>query len=79
MEALNKSERENKIGGVLKGRLCNSLVKEVDTFKQDQTLFRIEAMKMESLVTASIHWLVKKIHLNYKTLMRQGDALIELA
>ncbi|MBI1225448.1 MAG: pyruvate carboxylase [Bacteroidetes bacterium] len=74
-----KAEGENEVGAPLQGSLGSILVKEGDEVKQNQPLFTIEAMKMESTVASPKAGLVKKIYLKEKTLVHQGDAVIELA
>ncbi|MCF8243967.1 MAG: pyruvate carboxylase [Saprospiraceae bacterium] len=74
-----KAEREKEVGAPLQGSLGSILVKEGDVVKQHQPLFTIEAMKMESTVAAPMAGTVKKIFLPVKTLVLQGDAVIELA
>ncbi|MBK9015763.1 MAG: pyruvate carboxylase [Saprospiraceae bacterium] len=74
-----KAEGPAEVGAPLQGSLGSVLVKEGDMVKQNQPLFTIEAMKMESTVAAPMAGLVKKIFLPEKTLVHQGDAVIELA
>jgi pyruvate carboxylase len=74
-----KAEGENEVGAPLQGSLGSILVKEGDAVRQNQPLFTIEAMKMESTVAAPKAGSVKKIYLKEKTLVQQGDAVIELA
>ncbi len=74
-----KAEGENEVGAPLQGSLGNILVKKGEKVKQNQPLFTIEAMKMESTVASPKEGMVKKIYLKEKTLVLQGDAVIELA
>ncbi len=74
-----KAEGENEVGAPLQGSLGSILVKEGQAIKQNQPLFTIEAMKMESTVAAQRAGVVKKIFLKEKTLVQQGDAVIEMA
>ena len=48
-----------------------------DEVKADTPLFVIEAMKMESTITAPVNGKVKAIHLNAGTLVKQGDLVVE--
>ena len=73
-----KAEGENEIGSPLQGSLAKLLVKVGEKVPVNAPLFIIEAMKMESTVTASVAGVVKKIHLKPKTLVDQGDLIIEL-
>ena len=45
--------------------------------QQDTPLFIIEAMKMESTITAPFAGTIKKIHLNAGEILEQGDLVIE--
>ncbi len=74
-----KAEAPGEIGAPLQGNLGSILVKEGDKVKVNQPLFTIEAMKMESTVTSSVEGIVKKIYLSEKTLVEQGDAVLEVA
>ena len=73
-----KAEGDKEIGSPLQGSLANVLVKVGEKVELNDPLFIIEAMKMESTVTASAAGVVKKIHLASKTLVDQGDLIIEL-
>ena len=74
-----KAETPGEIGAPLQGNLGSILVKEGDTVKSNQPLFTIEAMKMESTVTSPVAGIVKQIFLGEKTLVEQGDAVLEVA
>jgi pyruvate carboxylase len=74
-----KAEGENEVGAPLQGSLGSILVKEGQEVKHNQPLFTIEAMKMESTVVAQKGGKVKKILLREKTLVQQGDAVMEMA
>lgn len=73
-----KASGSNQIGAPLQGSLSQILVKEGDKVTPSTPLFIIEAMKMESTITAPIAGLVKKIHLTEKTMVKQDDLIIEL-
>jgi pyruvate carboxylase len=45
---------------------------------KDTPLFIIEAMKMESTITAPADGEVKAVHLQAGTLVEQGDLVVEL-
>ena len=48
-----------------------------DTVEKDKPLFALEAMKMESTVTAPFKGTVKKIHLTEGTMIEQNDLVVE--
>lgn len=73
-----KASGELEIGAPLQGSLSQILVKEGDKVTPNTPLFIIEAMKMESTITAPISGVVKKIHLTEKTMVGQDDLIIEL-
>jgi pyruvate carboxylase len=74
-----KAEGKNEVGAPLQGSLGSILVKEGQEVQHNQPLFTIEAMKMESTVVAHKGGTVKKILLREKTLVQQGDAVMEMA
>ena len=55
-----KANAENEVGSPLQGSLSKVLVKEGDVVEENTPLFIIEAMKMESTITAPIAGVVKK-------------------
>ncbi|MBR9919425.1 MAG: pyruvate carboxylase [Bacteroidetes bacterium] len=73
-----KAVSENEIGAPLQGKLSKILVNEGDKVGLNDPLFVIEAMKMESTITASVEGTVKKIHLMANTLVEQDDLVVEL-
>ncbi|MEN0003412.1 MAG: biotin/lipoyl-containing protein, partial [Bacteroidota bacterium] len=73
-----KAERENEVGSPLQGSLAKILVKEGEEVAANAPLFIIEAMKMESTITAPMAGVVKKIFLSEKTLVEQNDLVVEL-
>ncbi len=76
--AHRKVESENHIGAPLQGRLAEIAVKEGDTVKENTPLFVIEAMKMETSISAPRAGKVKKIHLLASEMVEQDDLVIEL-
>jgi pyruvate carboxylase len=68
---------ENQIGAPLQGLLSKIFVKEGDSVKRNTPLFTIEAMKMETTITASRDMQVKKIALAERTLVEADDVVIE--
>ena len=67
-----------QIGAPLQGMLSNVLVKKNEEVKKNQPLFVIEAMKMETTVTATQEGIVDKIQLNGGTLVNSEDLVIVL-
>ncbi len=73
-----KAEKDNEIGAPLQGKLARILVEPGQTVQTHAPLFVIEAMKMESTITAPFKGRVKTILLSENTLVEQGDLIIEL-
>ncbi|MEM6764615.1 MAG: biotin/lipoyl-containing protein, partial [Bacteroidota bacterium] len=74
-----KAENENEIGTPLQGRLVKIFVKEGDQIEKNDPLFVIEAMKMESTITAPTGGKISKIHLAERTMVEQDDLVVEFA
>ena len=75
--AHKKAEADNEIGAPLQGSLSSVVVKAGDTIKKNDPLFIIEAMKMESTVTAPFEGKVKAIHLQAGVMVEQDDLVVE--
>jgi pyruvate carboxylase len=73
-----KAVGENQIGSPLQGKISQIKVKEGDRVQVNTPLFIIEAMKMESIITATKEATVKRIHLPAGSIVEQGDMVIEL-
>jgi len=73
-----KAEKDHEIGSPLQGRLGKIYVKPGDTIQQDDALFVIEAMKMESTITANQAGVIKSIILEEKDMVERDDLVIEL-
>jgi pyruvate carboxylase len=73
-----KAQAANEVGAPLPGNLSKILVGVGDPVKAGDPLFTIEAMKMESTITAPMDGEVKAIHLSEKTLVEQDDLVVEL-
>ncbi|HYH15267.1 MAG TPA: biotin/lipoyl-containing protein, partial [Flavisolibacter sp.] len=71
------SSPDKEIGAPLQGKLSVVLVKEGDEVSAGMPLFVIEAMKMESTVSAAKEGKVKKVHINSGTMVDQNDVVIE--
>jgi pyruvate carboxylase len=73
-----KASALNEIGTPLQGNLSKILVKEGQVIAANTPLFIIEAMKMESTITAPIAGTVQKVHLSERTLVEQDDLVITI-
>ncbi len=73
-----KANGIGQIGSPLQGNLSKVVVKEGDKVQKNDPLFIIEAMKMESTITAPFEGIVTKIHLKNKTLVEQEDLIVEI-
>ena len=72
-----KAVEDNEVGTPILGRLAAIAVEEGQTVEKDTPLFVIEAMKMESTITAPFKGKIKKIHLQVGEILEQGDLVIE--
>jgi pyruvate carboxylase len=75
--AHKKAEADKEIGAPLQGSLSSVVVKAGDNIKKNDPLFIIEAMKMESTVTAPFDGKVKQIHLQGGVMVEQDDLVVE--
>ncbi len=73
-----KAVHANEVGSPLQGSLASVLVSEGDVVQSGDALFIIEAMKMESTITAPMAGVIKKIYLQDKTLVAQDDMVLEI-
>jgi pyruvate carboxylase len=71
-------DTSKEVGAPLQGKLSVVLVKEGDTVAAGTALFVIEAMKMESTVSASKAGLVKQAHLTAGTMVDQNDLVLTI-
>jgi len=76
--ANRKAVTENEIGSPLQGSLSTILVKVGEEVQRNTPLFIIEAMKMESTITAPKAGKVKAIYLAKRSLVDQDDLVLEL-
>lgn len=74
-----KAVEPNEIGSPLMGRLASVLVEAGDAVEKDTPIFIIEAMKMETTITAPHQSTVKTVHLSPGELVEQGDLVVELS
>ena len=73
-----KAVTDKEIGAPLQGKLVQVNVAVGDTVKKDTPLFALEAMKMESTVSAPFAGKVKKVFLLEGTMLEQNDLVVEL-
>ncbi|MBC7923298.1 MAG: pyruvate carboxylase subunit B, partial [Ferruginibacter sp.] len=76
--AHQKAAQDGEIGAPLPGKLARILVKADEAVKENAPLFVIEAMKMESMVTAPHAGLVSAIILPEGTMVEQDDLVMRL-
>ena len=75
--AHRKAVEDTEIGAPLQGKLSAVLVQAGDKVKKDQPLFVIEAMKMETTITAPFKGKIRTIHLEDGALVEQNDLIVE--
>ena len=68
-----------EIGSPLAGKIVKLFVNEDEVVEIDQTLFVIEAMKMQTNIKASIKGKVQKIPLSEGDNVEAGDLIIKIA
>lgn len=73
-----KVNNEKQIGAPLQGMLSKIFIQPGQKIKRNTPLFTIEAMKMETTITAPADSVVKKIVLHEKTLVETDDLIIEV-
>ena len=76
--ANRKAKEPNEIGSPLQGRLTKVLVEPGDKVKKNQPLFTIEAMKMESTITANAEGVVKAVYLSGGSMVEAEDLVVEM-
>lgn len=69
---------DNEVGTPLQGLLSQVFVKVGDKVEKNDALFLIEAMKMETTVTATISGTIKNVFLNGGTMVESGDMVVEI-
>ena len=72
-------ENPNQIGSPLQGMLSKVFVKKGQKVKKNDPLFVIEAMKMETTITATFEAAVESIVLPEGSLVNADDLILELA
>lgn len=73
-----KASKPNEIGSPLQGKIAEVKVKAGDEVQKNAPLFVIEAMKMETTVTAPADGKIAKVHLGDGNLVAQDDLVIEM-
>ena len=76
-EKINR-EDDNQIGAPLQGSLYKVLVKKGTMVKENDPLFVIEAMKMETTVTAHKAGKIKSVSLAEGTMVKQDDLVVTM-
>ena len=71
-------EDSDQIGSPLQGLLSNVLVQQGQKVKQNDPLFMIEAMKMETTVTASKAGRISSIFLKAGTMVESNDLVLKI-
>ncbi|MBL0105108.1 MAG: pyruvate carboxylase [Bacteroidetes bacterium] len=74
-----KASGDKQIGAPLQGRLAKVFVKAGDTVKKNTPLFTIEAMKMETTITAVADMKVEKIVLAEATMVETDDLVVVIS
>jgi pyruvate carboxylase len=75
--ANRKAVERNEIGSPLMGRLASVEVTTGEAVEKDTALFVIEAMKMETTITAPCEGRIAVVHLSPGDLLNQGDLVVE--
>ncbi|MEO5572688.1 MAG: pyruvate carboxylase [Bacteroidia bacterium] len=73
-----KAKDQNQIGTPLQGMLSKIFVKEGQKVSKNTPMFTIEAMKMETTITASKDLTIQKIVLKEGTLVESDDLILEI-
>ncbi len=73
-----KASGESQIGSPLQGSISKVIVHEGQQVRLNDPLFVIEAMKMESTITAPFDGVIKRIVLKEKTMVEQDDLVVEM-
>ena len=73
-----KASSEKQIGTPLQGLLSKIFVKVGQQVNRNTPLFTIEAMKMETTITASDDFKIKNLVLSEGTLVEADDLVVEV-
>ncbi|MFN8323877.1 MAG: pyruvate carboxylase [Chitinophagales bacterium] len=74
-----KAQTDKEIGAPLQGKLVKVLVTEGEKVSKNQPLFVIEAMKMESTITAPAAATIGKVYLTEGIMVAQDDCVVSLS
>ena len=77
-KANRKASNKHEVGAPLQGMISKVFVKAGDTVKTNTPLFTIEAMKMETTVTANHQYKIVNIHLSEGKMVDADDLVIEV-
>ncbi len=72
-----KAVERNQVGSPLQGKISAILVEPGQEVSEGDALFVIEAMKMETTVSAPFDGVIRKIHLDNGALVDQNDLVVE--
>lgn len=72
-----KAETDREIGAPIPGKIVEIKVKVGDQVKENDPLFVIEAMKMETTITATESGVVKAVYLSANDLVESNDLVLE--
>jgi pyruvate carboxylase len=72
-----KATSSSDIGAPLQGKLVDIKVKEGDQITKGKSLFVIEAMKMETTVTATRDGVVKRLNIPVNSFVEQDDCVLQ--
>ncbi|WP_143310835.1 pyruvate carboxylase [Chitinophaga vietnamensis] len=80
LKPLNRKVEDpgKEIGAPLQGKLSRLMIRPGDQVKANMPLFIIEAMKMETTVTATRNAIVKAVHLKEGSMVQQDDLVVEM-
>ena len=75
-----KAEKGNskQVGAPLQGKMTQLLVKEGEEVRINQPLFVIEAMKMETTITATVGGKIRQVVLQPGSMVKSEDLVLEL-
>ena len=71
-------KNEDEIGSSIPGTILKVLVREGETIEKGQSLLIVEAMKMETNITASKDGIVDRIYVKEEQMVSSGELLITL-
>ena len=77
-KANRKASGKNEVGAPLQGMISKIFVKAGEVVKKNAPLFTIEAMKMETTITANQQFKITKIQLNEGKMVDADDLVIEV-